>query len=189
MRIAIDVDDTIAVFGSAFTKFLREKHDIRLRVDEMREYNTEKILGITKDRLTEYFLEMEKVGVIAELKAVINATHYIKKLRKEGHEIIILTSRIFSNKVTFKWLADNNIEYDKFYRRFGDKSSINYDILVDDNPKHIMACEEKRVYSIVVSHPWNQSMSVRGMKFCRRADNWHHIYRIINEIGVGKRGF
>lgn len=189
MRVAIDIDDTIALFSVAFTKFLRKEYNISLRKDQITAFHAEKVLGITQKQLYTLFLQMEKMGIIAKLETITNAVHYINKLYDEGHEIIILTSRIFDNETTLKWLADNNIKYHKFYRRFKDKTSINFDILIDDDPYHIFACEEKRIYSILMSQPWNYSLKVRKMKFCRRAKGWHQIYRIVRGIEVGKRGF
>ena len=119
------------------------------------------------------------------------ASEIIKKLKEEGNNIYIITSRRYTTensingekirKIVKNWLKANEIIYDELYFS-GDKTieidKLKIDIMIEDSPKTI---------PIFVNHThvfyydcrYNQKLNLENMT---RVYSWYDIYMKIKEI-------
>lgn len=125
-----------------------------------------------------------------------DAPRVVKKLREEGHEVIIITSRVHTTEtgITGKlfrwmlkhWLKKNHLEYDDivFCKEKGsgvNKRQVckdkNIDIMIDDTPENLYAVQEVcRV--ICYSAAWNRDY--HNFDYCR-ANDFDDVYLKIQE--------
>ena len=124
--------------------------------------------------------------------AIPFASETIQKLQEEGNEIIIITARLFSNKLDQKgtkmrrtvkqWLKENQIPYDKILFSKEDKElyceSYKVEIMIEDSPKNIYELSKKR-FVICMGMPYNKQ--VQGDKIIRCKD-WKEIYDQIQQL-------
>ena len=186
MKIAIDIDDTIAntnellyVYADKYDKLYKEGHGIIdkdcYKFNGMYDWTEEDRLDFLKTYMVEVF---EKVDVKEHVREVIS------KLRKDGHEIIFITTRDGefikdSYALTKDWLDRNNIEYDLVIA--GDKRKSDYvelvgfELFIDDSIKNCTKVSEKGCESLLFDTIYN-----RDCNDFKRFNNWLDIYTYIS---------
>jgi len=117
----------------------------------------------------------------------------IKKLKSEGHEIIIITARSngstwsttkerdYVEESTKKLLKRHKIKYDKIY--FGkDKAEVikqeKIDLHIDDMPKNIVDLS-KIVPVVIMNTIYNQDLNIENTY---RVYSWYEFYALIKEL-------
>ena len=164
MKIGIDIDDTIAdAYGLMFD--FAQEYDIKYLNKEgvidtekgIRGFYIGQIYGWTAEETTKFF-EIYYKKALQMVKPKMFAAEIIEQLKKEGNQIIIISSRFNNssvtniNEITKKWMKKYGINYDKLYTEVKDKVEIvkkeNIDIYIDDDCD---VCEKvsklnKRVY-------------------------------------------
>lgn len=185
MRIAIDIDDTIAntnellyVYADKYDKLYKEGHGIIdkdcYKFNGMYDWDEEDRINFLKTYMVEVF---EKVDVKEYVREVIS------KLRKDGHYIIFITTRDGdfiedSYSLTKNWLDNNNVEYDLVIA--GDKRKSDYvelvgfDLFIDDSIKNCTKVSEKGCESLLFDTIYN-----RDCNDFKRFKNWLDIYEYI----------
>ena len=119
MNIGIDIDNVISSFDNAL---LEEyiKHDKKLRntgiIDETK-YMTKGMFDWSKEENESFYKNnIERIAI--NLKPINRAKETIDKLKEDGNKIYIISGRNngeYTNprKMTEKWLAKYNINYDE----------------------------------------------------------------------------
>ena len=164
MRIGIDIDGVLADITAAVLPIVNREigGNITKRDIENWWYVPQKI-GESKGGLAEKsFLDMMdeawmEGNVPLEEPNLVNA---VKKLRKKGHEITIITRRTFrSHPFVVRWLHDQGFRYD-ILTFSGHESKLVHpiDVLLDDAPSIVEQAlvTEKRVY--LRDQPWNRKL-------------------------------
>lgn len=120
------------------------------------------------------------------------ASEIIKKLREEGHKIIIITGRYKTQEDsdigkqmredTINWLNKNGIIYDDICFTFSPKTKAvkekNVDVMIDDSPRVIPEVT-KIVKAFCFDNSYNTHLDFPNMT---RVFSWYDIYRKIQEI-------
>ena len=132
-----------------------------------------------------YYKNIERIA--KRLKTLPNAQNIIEKLKKDGHEIYIISSRDngeYTNpkEMTEKWLKDNNIYYDKLILiDKGQKGEVckrnNIDIMIDDTVKNCIDVSENGIKVLMMRTKFNQNIT----QFEQVLD-WEDIYKKISKI-------
>ena len=126
-----------------------------------------------------YFI---KVLTIARPKDC--ATEVIKKLKEEGNNIVIITSRYEYAEggteiedYTRKWLEKNGIVYDKLVLGAQDKLQVakenNIDLFIDDSIKHCRNVQSGNIRTLLYTSICNQGVETPDLE---RAYSWVQIY-------------
>ncbi len=155
LRIGIDFDGVIA-YGSALKRaYIKEKFGFYCS-------NPSKFhSGLTKEQYTEMIAELYNTSKYLKTPEINGAKNYLKKLKKEGHKVFIITLRTDSEiKYTKQWLQQHNIsEFEEIINtNNGPKSEackkINLDLFIDDYPTML---EELKgiVPNIIIFNPEN----------------------------------
>lgn len=186
MKIAVDIDDTIAntnelllVYADKYDKLYKDGRGIIdndcYKFNGMYEWTEE-------DR--DHFLETYMVEVFENIEVKNHVKEVIKKLRKEGHEIIFITTRDGdyiedSYTLTKNWLEKNEIEYDMIIA--GDKRKsdyvdlIGFELFIDDSIKNCTKVSEKGVETLLFDTIYN-----RDCHNFKRVSDWLEIYEYIS---------
>lgn len=108
----------------------------------------------------------------------------IKKLRKLGHEVFIITARdseFHDNPylLSKNWLDKNNIEYDKLIVNAREKGMVckreKIDIFIDDQLNNCIDVSKENIQTIRISNDDKVYKNVVSLT------NWNEIYKFILE--------
>lgn len=132
MRIGIDVDETLTDTEISFNEVIK-KHNV--------DFNKKYSDYWSKDE-AEYILSNFCEEIIGGAKLKEGAKEIVQKLKKDGHELFIITARSnhYSKNIkdiTHSLMEDNDLEFDGYYFEQNKKSDIakklNIDLMIDDN--------------------------------------------------------
>ena len=195
MNIGIDIDDTISEtfetllpYSQKYTiEDLKRKSKINLSGDLGNHLYIVNMNG-WNDKEAIDFWEKYYAQILNELNIKKFASEVINKLKQEGHKIYLITARWEMRadnvkEITFKWLKDNNIQYDEIFLNASDKLKIakenNIEVFVDDsfkNCKNIADNTNIKVY--MMNSRANEDFEDQKIQ---RVFSWPEIYNLINK--------
>ena len=192
MKIGIDIDGVLTdehtyVLDNG-TKYFSE-NNISYIVNRS-VYDSEGIFGVSEDEYNnfwkEYIFEYSK-----NIPIRCYASEIIRKLKTEGNQIFIITSRSFTtyeneNKVRMQrlvkeWLKTNSVLYDKiiFTRKKLDVCiEKNIDLMIEDKPENIEDIS-KEIPVIVYDCSYNEEIHNKNVIRCY---SWYDIYDKIKKL-------
>lgn len=184
MRIGIDIDDTMSDTFDYLMPYIAEffKLDIKYLRDNNISYNT--LTEKMKKREFE-FAKKYYDKVIPNTPFKPKVAEYIDKIKKLGHEIIIITARdkkLYTDeyKTTIEELRNNGINYDKLICNF-DKAKVceieKIDIFIDDSIVNCNKVNELGIETIL----FNSKKNKRDKTNLDRVDSWQEVYERINK--------
>lgn len=191
MNIGIDIDDTISnSFETIFAD--SQKFDIELgNSGETKQYG--KILDHNQietlyphwtNEQIDLFWDTYFIKVLTKAKPKDYATEVLKKLKEDGNNIIIITSRYEDAEgkteietYTRKWLDKNGIVYDKLILGAQDKLLVakenNIDLFIDDSIKHCRNVQSGNIKTFLYTSVCNQGVETPDLE---RVYSWIQIY-------------
>ena len=181
MRIGLDIDDTLTNTEDLQRSYWKEYH----QKNPNPEYTDE----LPRNVNTFGFKYIEDYWDIYREELFYptfkeNASLITKKLKDDGHELCIITSRPNYkykdlHKRLEKWFADNNIVVDIIYTNIKNKGHYckkkNIDLLIDNDIAQIEEANKYHIKTIL----FNNIEDYKGLK----TTNWLELYDII------KKGF
>ncbi len=196
MRIGVDVDGVLTDIEKYMWDY-GAKYSVELNRDiciDHSEYSTADMFGWGEEQ-DDIFWKGIYTDYCTNVPVERFASEVIKKLKKEGHEIYIITARGYerfitpkgkkkSDKILKKWLKKNKINYNKLI--FTGKDKIGYclenkiDIMIDDCPYNIRQIS-KKIPMICMHADYNTK--VRG-KNVVRCHSWYEVYNRINSLEI-----
>ncbi len=132
-----------------------------------------------------YFLKNIQEEITNKAKPRDNAIETIKKLRKEGHKIIIITARDseFHDDpylLSKNWLDENKIEYDKLIVNAREKGIVckneNIDLFIDDQLNNCIDVEKEGIQTIRISTNNKECTNITSLK------DWKEIYKFYDHL-------
>lgn len=167
-RVGIDLDSVIGATEVTIKKFLEEEHGLYIDWDnEFMCYDFDKNPYLSVPICDDLKKAIESGELVMDIPVYNFAEHGIGKLVRENFEIIIITGRpSHLEDVTIKWLAKNNIHYNKLILTNGSKNKI--DIIYEEKVKafiddrfevlnYFLKRYDKLDYGMfIVTHPWNK---------------------------------
>ncbi len=200
MNIGIDVDDTISnSFETIFAD--SQKFDIELgNSGEPKQYGKisdhnqiETLYSHWTNEQIELFWKKYFIKVLTVARPKDCVAEVLEKLKEEGNNIIIITSRYEETEgsteiedYTRKWLDKNGIVYDKLV--LGEKDKLkaakenDIDLFIDDSIKHCRNVQSGNIRTILYTSICNQGVETSDLE---RAYSWVQIYdkykKIVNK--------
>ena len=190
-KIGIDIDNVLSNFNEELLKeFLN--HDRELRntgIINNNVYITRGMFDWSKEELDDfYYKNIERIA--KNLNVIDKAPEYIKKLRKDGYEIYIISGRDNGEysapyKMTSDWLDKYEIEYDKLiltdaYNSL-EKAKIclenDISIMIDDSTRILLEVDKAKITALLMDTPYN-----RKVENLKRVHNWKEIYEFITNF-------
>ena len=189
MRIGIDIDNCISNFDDVL---LEEyiKHDKELRntgiINDKPYYLTVDMFDWSKEENDDfYYNNIQRIAM--SLKPLNNAKEIIDKLKADGNEIYIITSRdngeyINPEKMTREWLEKYEIYFDKLiltgrHEKGPACKENNIDIMIEDSIKNCEDIENNGVKCYIMNTRYNQEET----RF-ERVKTWKEIYSKITKL-------
>lgn len=166
-RIAIDMDDVIADPLSKHLALLNKKYNENISIQELQGKYLTEIRPELKEDIMNLLAEPT---FFRDLNVIKNSQEVIRELSQD-YEIFIVTAAMeipTSFTAKYEWLKEHfNFLNESNFVFCGDKSIINADYLIDDNPKHF---KQFNGQAILFSNPYNTLETAYA-----RVDNWQDI--------------
>lgn len=190
MKIGIDLDGVVFDSEKEFRVY-SELYEVevlkRNSIINSQEIAFQKRYKWTQEEI-EDFLNRYHEKIVLESNFMPGAREVLNKLKKDGHELVVITARGGLNpkmvEVTKKRLRDTEMDiFDKYYFNTENKQDIckkeNIDIMIDDSYekcKNISECKIKAIYlKDAPSYDFEN-------EYTKVLYNWGEIYRYIKEL-------
>jgi len=168
-KVGVDIDNVLADLNTPLNKFFAEKHNLNIDVRKLKEFKLEKCKEIPKKAFNDMQKNFAKGKIYKDALPTPYAEHAINKLRNEGFEIHLVTSRMH-NEVpliaeTVRWLDEYNLYYDELHFEHSvDKYIIvkkhNMRAFIEDRYDNleiiINKCGPLPLGSYIVDYPYNR---------------------------------
>lgn len=192
MRIGIDIDGVLTDYERFIADYGAKyciEHKIPFAI-EPEHYEESKVFGWTEEQTTKFWNEY-LVYYASDYPAREFASEVIQKLKEEGHEIYIVTSRneyglpdeyVGKMKTLVEeWLKKNKIAYDRIIYTEGSKLKYcvgNYiELMIEDCAKQI---EEIGTQIPVLCFDSKYNQNAKG-KNVTRIYSWYDVYQKIKQ--------
>lgn len=181
LTIAIDIDDTITNTFDFMIPYVAEFYSIDIEYLKNNNISYTTLTKEMKKRELE-FAQTYFEKVIPNVPIKEDAAEYIRKIKKLGHKIIILTARspLFYTdpyKISEEYLKKHNIVYDEIICSFdkaGKCKEYNVDILIDDSINNCTSVKEKGMKALL----FNCKPNLNNLEHTK-AYSWKDVYHYI----------
>lgn len=190
MIVAIDLDDVLADFLTAFIEFFNENHDDKLKYSDFTAYTLNEIRGMPADKESHLLENFDKSEYFDKIESMRHSMEAIKKLA-EKHELLIVTSRTISKEEKTKaWINKHFPDISKIYftreNYFAEQKTkaeickkIGAEILIEDNLKYANQCADAGIKVLLFDYPWNQG---NLNPLITRVKRWDEIVEVLENI-------
>lgn len=181
MKIAIDIDDTLTNTKQQQIKLWKKYYNNNPHKD----YSEKLPQNINEwgDKYIEDFWDTYRELLSFNSSYKDNVSEVIDKLLQDGHQLYIVTSRPqykYNNLISKikKALNDNKIHIDNIYTDIYDKGKFckdnKFDLLIDDDIKHIKSAQKNGIKTIL----FNEYKNYDGVQ----ATTWKEVYKKIKML-------
>lgn len=196
MKIGIDIDNVISNFDEELLKeFLN--HDKELRnsgiINKNADYIKRGMFDWSQQEIDEfYYSNIERIAT--NLNVIDKAPEYIKKLKQEGYQIILISGRKngeYQNpyEMTIEWLNKHGIVYDKLILTnaydSSEKAKVCLEngitIMIDDSARICEEVDKSGTIALIMDTPYNRQVS-----HIKRVHNWKEIHEYITNYKKSK---
>lgn len=195
MIIGVDIDDTLTDIRKELQKasfdyakgLNKQINEDTVSLDKNNDGSNYKEKYNFNDEELQYFFRniQEKIIKVAEPRA--DVVEIIKKLRKDGNKICIITARDYEFHddpygISKEWLDRNGIEYDKLIINVREKAKVcleeKVDIFIDDKLSNCMDVSNAGILTIRITNYEDEHQNIVNKK------NWKDIYEYIKQIKI-----
>lgn len=192
MNIGVDIDGTLTDIG--IYQIETGKRYFRREPADSSAFDIEQIFACSAEERKQYWKKYIWAYCLS-FPPYPDAAAVIRKLRRQGHRIIIITSRVYTAEHSFMgmlfrrmllyWLKKNGIQYDDivFCRDDSDGSEKQkaceekrIDVMIDDKPENLAAIVS-RMKVICYPAPWNQTLHEPNLI---HVSDWKNICKVIH---------
>jgi len=199
MKIAIDIDEVLADFANPFDKYIQKKYGLTM---DRNKWNTEEwwqAWGGSKTTAVGKIYEFVSSGALRKLPPIKGAKDGVRKLKEQGHELIIITGRAADwMDVTKIWLDKNfpsafsQTESTDFHVAKGGLKTkgilareLGCDILIDDFPHYAEEAIKNGVKVLLFDTGFNHIYKEHDD--IHRVKDWEEVVEKINKISNIKK--
>ena len=195
MRIGIDIDGVLTNIEQFVINHVSKycvENKIAYHIGDSN-YDYCKTFHISKEIENSFWKQYLEYYAIHE-KARPFASEIVKKLKEDGHEIYIITSRWLANRddevgrrmreIVKNWLNDDKLIFSKASNesKYQEIMENEIDLMVEDNPNNI---KELKNYIPVICYDAGYNKDCVDDDRMTRCYSWYDIYSKINNIMKG----
>ena len=190
LKIGIDLDGVLfdseklyRVYTELYDMFELKKNS---KVNN-REVKLQKRFNWTQEEINTFFDKYQE-RIMLESDFMPGAIKIIKRLKEEGHVLIIITARGNMKKeiitLTQEILRKNNMDiFDKYFWGIENKEEIclkeKVDLMIDDNNENCKKISKQKIKTIYLKDA--PSFDMQENEYLKTLYNWGEIYRYIKE--------
>ena len=194
MRIGIDIDDTISdtyevYFAYAEKYVIEDLHrDGKINNDaEIHHHYIKNMFNLTQKEEDDFW-DKYYAKNLHKVKPLTLARETIEQLKKDGHEIVIITARwpeknFDIREETIKWLSDNNIKFDDIVLNAANKAVAarekKIDLFIDDSFKNCEDVSSAGITTFLMDTRTNKGLEKENIT---RVYSWPDIYYKIKRM-------
>lgn len=189
MRIGLDIDNVVSDFDALlYEEFKKEDKKKRNKgiinpngawIKDLYDWSNEEI---------EEFYAQNMQNFAAHFKVREGAKYYMDKLMAEGHQLYLITHRVYPHytkpyEVTTKWLEKNDIHYTKLILSESTNKTKEckenfIDIMFDDSRRNCLNLQEGGINCYMMGTKYNESRK-EGLNY---VSNWEELYEVIKNM-------
>lgn len=193
MKIAIDLDDVLALSLIDFIDFYNEKFENKITVEDFTGFSLNESIGMPLEEERKLLEEYDASHHYDNIKPLEGVREAIKELSK-NHKLFIVTSRPQKREdQTREWLIKyiEGIEDVFFIRQeYGGESKtkgevckeIGAEILIEDNLGYAKSCVDEGIRVLLFDYPYNREENISQL--ITRVKSWEEIVNNIKENGI-----
>jgi len=184
MKIAIDLDDVLALSLLDFIDFYNEKFENKITIEDFTGFSLNESIGMPVEEERKLLEEYDASHYYDNIKPMEGAKEAIKELG-ESHKLAIVTSRPKKREEqTREWLRKyiGDIKEVFFIRqKYGGESKtkgevckeIGAEILIEDNLDHAKSCVDKGLRVLLFDYPYNRKENISPL--ITRVKSWKEV--------------
>jgi len=190
MNLGFDIDGVIANFTDQLLEKIKKNYGLTIKKADIYCFNLDLVLGITKAEEKQLIVEV----LTEDLPLNPGAKETLEQLRREGHNICLLTSRYdHLRDITKHWLKEKGVSYTQLHILTVGKKYLAkvdpLDLIVEDSLEEALGWTQKVKNVLVYDQPWNKTLNVKNL--IKRVYSWNEIYREVQQLktSTGKNQF
>lgn len=191
MKIGIDLDGVIYDSEKEFRIYTELYDMLELKQNNKKNENAVRIMDRFDwtDEQFDKFIDKYYLNIIKQANYMPGVQLVLEKLKKEGHEFIIITARGGYRKeiqpATEERLKKDNMDiFKKSYYSVTNKGEIcekeNIDLMIDDSPENCKCVSNRKIKTIYLKDA--PSYDMEENEYVKVLYNWGEIYRYIKEM-------
>lgn len=179
MTILVDMDDVIENLHEVWIKFLNSKYCLSVQRSDVRDWDMHLVYPtLTPEQIYEP-LQLKSFWNTVEPKE--DASQYIQKLIKDGHEVYIVTATHYGTlKIKVECIINRyfpSIPYKNIIVAHR-KQMIVGDVLIDDYPQNLIG---GHYFGILFDAPYNRNFQNEEHGIVR-VNSWKEIYEVLSKF-------
>ncbi len=178
LTILVDVDNVLEDLVTPWIAALNKKYNRGIKPSDITAWNIETFYeGLSRNQVYSPLHTKELWDSLVPLQ---DSQKYIKKLKEDGHNVILVTSAhpdTIPYKISFLKKYFPEIPF-KDIIITSHKQMVIGDVLIDDAPHNL---EGGNYLGLLFSYPHNKEYNTVG-KNIKRVNNWKEIYNIIKNL-------
>lgn len=190
MKIGLDMDGVI--FDSENEIRIQAELDDLLKykrngVDHPEEFWEKDRYNWTEKQLMEFRSNMKEI--IARSHLMPGAKRILDMLKKEGHELIVITARGIvgpSIEECIEQFKKYDLEFDKCYWKVEDKVEVckkeKIDLMIDDSPIHCKKLVENKIKTLYFRDVNRKKLEEN--EYLKEVNHWGEVYRYIYNLSM-----
>lgn len=185
MTIITDMDDVLINLLDAWIRILNKRYNRNVKHEDIKQWDMHVAFPGLSDK--ELFGILNEEEFWDEVCPFYDAVFYLKKLKDEGHKIVVATAshyRTIMHKLDKAFFPYFTYLDWKDIIMINDKSLLKGDIIIDDNPDNIKNFDGLK---LLRDAPYNQNTPLDDYDF--RVHNFEETYEIIKEINRKRRNY
>lgn len=175
MRVKLDLDGVLLSLLPEWLSVYNDEYNDNLQPEDITHWDTHRFVK-SRCGFDVYDL-LDTTGLFLHAKPVEGAIRAVRRLQREGHEILIVTALPPGERVAYEklrwlnyWLSEVPRDNIVFATR---KELVQGDVLIDDAPHNIEKERETGGHGIIFDRPYNQEVEgPRLMDWSLDSLNW-----------------
>ncbi|MGE5555548.1 MAG: 5' nucleotidase, NT5C type [Methanocella sp.] len=178
MKLGFDIDGVIANVSESLIQTINKTYGITITEQDLTRFSLSVVLGITRAEEKQLITDV----LYGDLPIYPDAKETLEQLRKEGHNIYLLTGRYnYLKETTLSWLKAKGVPFDELHLlEMGRKYQANIEglaVIVEDSLEEALEWTPKAKLVLIYDHPYNQTLNVKNL--IKRVHCWKEIYQEI----------
>lgn len=188
MRILVDLDGIVTDTLPAWLKRIYELTGVRAKPEDIVKWNLNENPPLDQVDPEILFGILNEKNFNLNLHQMADATYFLEKLHKAGHDVSIVTARYGTNCIpeTIEWLSIMmpwmNVKKKAWFCY--DKHRITADMLIDDKAETLIEYRQHHpnAHLVTIDYPYNKHAPAETRRVHKNGYEWEQIESYITKL-------